>query len=326
MKRFRVYLVGSALLAWLIIPAVSFAAPRSGASFGGRVGFRSSGSGFSGGARNYSTGRSYGGGTNVFVTPGFGWGFGMSPFGWGGGGGFGLMGSLVMLGVVGFGAVMVMRAVRRAQRGGTVLPWGQGDGSDELDDEPRVAPGRAYVYKLQIGLGRSARGIRDRLTEFASSGDTSSEAGLSQLLGQTSLELLREKASIRYGAAEAAGPMNLTNGETRMNAFALAERSRFQVERVRGADGKVRKSDAAAAANGDVLEYVLVNIVVAARTQIDELKKVDDRESLEAALQALGGLSPQALLGLEVIWTPADADDALTETDLMTTYPHLRGL
>ena len=32
------------------------------------------------------------------------------------------------------------------------------------------------------------------------------------------------------------------------------------------------------------------------------------------------------LLGLEVIWTPADPEDSLTETDLMTTYPELRSI
>jgi uncharacterized membrane protein len=26
------------------------------------------------------------------------------------------------------------------------------------------------------------------------------------------------------------------------------------------------------------------------------------------------------------VWTPADPDDSMTETDVMTTYPDLRGL
>jgi uncharacterized membrane protein len=27
-----------------------------------------------------------------------------------------------------------------------------------------------------------------------------------------------------------------------------------------------------------------------------------------------------------VVWTPADPDDSMTETDVMTTYPELRSL
>ena len=106
-------------------------------------------------------------------------------------------------------------------------------------------PGRAYVYKLQLALGRSARGIQDRLTDFAARGDTSTEAGLATLLQQTALELLREKDSVRYAAAEARGPMSLTNAETAMNGVSLAERSRFQVERIRAADGRLARSEAA---------------------------------------------------------------------------------
>ena len=60
-------------------------------------------------------------------------------------------------------------------------------------DEAQVAPGRAYVYKLQVGLGRSARGVQQRLEQFATNGDTESEAGLAALLQQSALELCARK-------------------------------------------------------------------------------------------------------------------------------------
>ena len=43
-------------------------------------------------------------------------------------------------------------------------------------------------------------------------------------------------------------------------------------------------------------------------------------------LGELGGVSPDALLGLEVIWTPADPQDSLTSSDLLTGYADLRSL
>jgi hypothetical protein len=55
-------------------------------------------------------------------------------------------------------------------------------------------------------------------------------------------------------------------------------------------------------------------------------KALAAREALGEALSALGGVAADGLLGLEVIWTPADHDDALTESDLLVTYPHLRSL
>jgi uncharacterized membrane protein len=216
-----------------------------------------------------------------------------------------------------------VRAMRQAQAhrqtGGSFF-----HGND--DDEEDVLPSRAFVYKVQLGLGRSARGIRDRLAQFAAEGDTGSEAGLAHLLQQTALELLREKESIRHGSAEASGPFSLANGESKLGAMSLAERSRFQVERVRGADGGVRHSSAAPANSPEVLEYLMVTVLVASRLPLPRLRSLTTREELDAVLEELGSVPAQGLLGLEVIWTPADPDDALTESDLLLTYPHLRGL
>jgi len=305
MRRMAVVLTLSALL-----PSLALALPRSGGSFSGRSGFR-----FGGGlSRSNSPMRSSpgGGGSSFFFFPGFGWG-------WGGfGGGLGLMGNLVLLGALGLGAVAVMRALRRAGRMGAGSAWSSDDADQDMDE--------SYVYKVQIGLGRSARHVQDRLADFASQGDTSSEAGLAEMLHQTALELLREKDSVRYAHAEGSGPMSLTNGETRLGAAAMAERARFGIERIRVADGSVRRAQAAPAVGAEALEYLVVTIILATRVPLTRIKAVSDREGMEAALSELGVVPAQALLGLEVVWTPADPEDSLTETDLMTTYPDLRSL
>ena len=307
----------------VLLPALALAGPRSGGSFSGRSGFRSAPH-YSGGNRDY--GRStYGGGSgsHFIFLPGWGWG---SGYGYGGGGS--LLGTLVVLVAVGVGASMLMRAVRRSRTAG---PGGGGlsalfGPSSSSDDESLNLQGRAYLYKLQIALGRSARGIQDRLAVFAAQGDTSSEAGLAALLQQSALELLRNKDSIRYAAADGRGPMTLTNAETAMNAVSLAERSRFQLERVRVADGRAARSEAPAEEGKEALVMVVVTLVTASRTPLERFRAVSTPDELGALLTELGGLSQSGLLGLEVIWTPADANDSMTETDVMTTYPELRSL
>lgn len=300
----------------VLLPALALAGPRSGGSFSGRSGFRSGG-GMSSPGRSYSGGSHYGGGSHFFFLPGWGWGGGM---GYGSG-----IGTLFVLVAVGIGAAMVMRSIQRSRTagrgGGMAGLWGSPD-----DDEAAVVQGRAYLYKLQLALGRSARGVQDRLSDFASKGDTTSEAGLASLLQQSSLELLRNKDSIRYAAADGRGPMSLTNAETAMNGIALGERSRFQVERVRVADGRAARSDVAAEEGKEALEMVVVTLVAATRTPLDRFKPVATIDELSALLSELGGIAPSGLLGLEVIWTPADANDSMTETDVMTTYPELRSL
>jgi uncharacterized membrane protein len=168
--------------------------------------------------------------------------------------------------------------------------------------------------------------VQQRLAEFAARGDTSTEAGLASLLQETALELLREKDAVKYAGADGRGPMSLTNAETTMNSLSLAERSRFQVERVRASEGRVNTSTAAAEEGKEALELVVVTVVAATRTPLGNFKAVASLEDLEAVLHELGGISSDGLLGLEVIWTPADANDSLTEMDVMTTYPDLRGL
>ena len=317
MKRLAHFLALTSLVGLLGAPGLAEAGPRSGGSFSGRGGFRSAAPSYS---RSYSDGRTNFGGPNVVVVPSFGGGWWGGGYGYGLGGGFGrfsLFGPLMAAGMV----FLVVRAIRRSRLGGSD---GGVWGSDDL--RPAQTPDRAYVHKVQLGLGRSARDLQKRFESFAAEGDTSSEAGLANLLQQAALELLREKESIRYGAVEGGGPLSLTNAETKLNALALAERSRFQVERVRGADGKVRRSDAAATTSDEVLEYLLVTILVATRRPLPALAELKDREDLEAVLSELGGVPPEGMLGLEVIWTPADPDDALTESDMLVTYPHLRGL
>jgi uncharacterized membrane protein len=303
----------------VLSPALALAGPRSGGSFGGRLGFRSGGGmtaprSYSGGGSNYG----YGGGSHFFFLPSWGWGGG---YGYGGG----LFSTIFLLVAVGVGASLVMRAVRAARAGGgqrgMSSMWGSPD-----DDEAAAVQGRAYLYKLQLALGRSARSIQDRLSQFAAQGDTTTEAGLAALLQQSALELLRNKDSIRYAAAEARGPMSLTNAETAMNGVSLSERSRFQLERVRVADGRTARSDAPAEEGKDALELVVVTVVAATRTPLEKFRAIASADELAALLAELGGMSPDGLLGLEVIWTPADANDSMTETDVMTTYPELRSL
>jgi uncharacterized membrane protein len=318
MMRALRYLV---LVCMLVSASATLAGPRSGSSFGGLSGFRSSSGGLSrspaGGLSpsSYSGRGNYGGGSSFIFLPGFGWGYG-------GGCGMGGLGSLLLVGIVCLGAVMVVRSIRRAARRGALT---YGTNNDEYDDAAESVD-RSYVYKIQLGIGRSGRGIQKRLEEFASTGDTASEAGLAELLRQTALELMREKDAVRYGLVEPGGPYSLTNGEAKMNGAVMAERSRFQVERVRGAEGQVRRSDAAASVGSEALEFLVVTVLVATRRPLGGLQKLEDRSGLDAVLAELGAVPASTLLGLEVVWTPADPEDSLTETDLMTTYPEMRSM
>ena len=321
-RTFAAFLVVAlALAACLAGPGLAFAGPRSGSSFGGRLGFRSSG-GFT---PRSSSSYGYRGGNTFSYVPSFGWGWhpGWGFGGYGYGGGFGFPSLLVIAGL-GVGAFMLVRALRRQGTGSSGWGWG-GTGADGDGLDADLA--RGYVYRLQAALGRAGRGVQGRLAAVAEEGDTDTEAGLAALLQQTALELLREKDSIRYAGVAMAGPLSLTNAESQLNGWALNERARFQVERIRGAGQHLKRSDAPAEEGREALEFVVVTVVLATRTPVGgDWKGVAAEADVEALLRRMGEVGPDGLLGLEIVWTPADPDDSLTETDLMTTYPELRSL
>ena len=231
-----------------------------------------------------------------------------------------MFGTLIVMAVAGIAVASVVRSVRRG--GYAPSAWS----SDDDGYAPATAPGRAYIYRLQLAIGRSGRGVQERLATFAEQGDTATEAGLATLLQQSALELLREKDAVRYVGADGNGPMSLTNAETKMNSLSLAERSRFLVERVRAAEGRLSRSTALAEEGKEALELIVVTLIVATRAPLAHFKTVRSPEDLTALLSELGAVSPDGLLGLEVVWTPADPNDSMTETDVMTTYPDLRGI
>jgi uncharacterized membrane protein len=70
----------------------------------------------------------------------------------------------------------------------------------------------------------------------------------------------------------------------------------------------------------------VITVIAASRRPIVSTPEVTDPSQLQALLGELGAVPGDALLGLEVIWTPADPDDALTRDDLISTYPELRSL
>jgi uncharacterized membrane protein len=88
----------------------------------------------------------------------------------------------------------------------------------------------------------------------------------------------------------------------------------------------MHRATAAPEEGKEALEYVLVTLGLATRTPLNTFKPITSHTELDPLLAELGSVSSAGILGLEVVWTPADPGDSMTETDLITTYPDLRSL
>jgi uncharacterized membrane protein len=306
-----------AMIALVVTLFLSQGLPADAASYGGRMGggsFRSSPS------RSYSAPRSsggnYGGGYNRGYGGGMGGGssFFFMPSPWmffaGGGMGGGLFS--VMLFVVVAGA-----AVQAFQRY-------QGENGLEFGGNTSTVS----VGKVQVGLLADAKSLQEELNRIAASANTNSSAGLTKVLQETTLSLMRHPEYWAYAGGEVKQSSMLA-AETEFNRMALSERSKFLGESVSNVAGQIQSgSGAIAVSKGGELseqssEYIVVTLIVGAEGKL-ELPAINDAVDLRRALSLLGAVGSDRLLSLEVLWQPGSTDGVLTSDDMIEYYPKLK--
>lgn len=296
-------------IALIVVLAFGHADSALAARSGGRIG----GGSFRAPSRTYSAPRSYrspgGYGGGYYPGGGFGFPFLIPFFGFGGGFG-GLFSILLVLGLANF----LMRTLRNA-----------GAGSDEGSVEnPTVS-----VAQLQVGLLAKARHLQDDLNRMATTANTSSSAGLAQVLQEATLSLLRHPEYWHY-AASSTQQTRLLSAEQTFNQLALAERSKLSGETLSNVNSQISQSAPKAELAGsgalatDTMpgEYIIATVIVATQGKLN-LPKVTGTDELRQALSTLGSVSGDRLLALEILWTPQASGETLSADEVVAAYPNL---
>jgi uncharacterized membrane protein len=284
-------------------------AARSG---GGRIG----GGSFRAPSRPYSAPRTYAPPGGGYGYPGGGFGFPLiwSPFVFGGGGLFSI---LIFLAVANF----LVQSFRRSRE----------DNLEYGAMNPTVS-----VARLQVGLLASARELQADLDKIARTADTSSSQGLSQVLQETTLAILRHPEYWTH-ATSTMQQARLQAAENEFNRLALAERSKFSRETLSNVKNQLREASTDAVLTpttegGKVVypnqenepgEYIVATILAAVQGDL-KLPAIHSSENLRVALQQLGGVSSDRLMALEILWAPQAEGDVLTRDDLLLEYPDLK--
>lgn len=317
LKRFFVPRLLRPLMAIALVAILIFghATPALAARSGGRMG----GSAFRARpmpSRSYSrpSTPSYNRGPGGYY-PGGGFGFPfLLPFFTFGGGAGSLFSILIFIAIANF----LVSAFRRTREDGDSFV-----GSSESLDNPSVS-----INKLQIGVLAEARELQPELDKIAQLASTNSTEGLTRLLQETSLSLLRHPEYWAYGDATSE-TCRLVQAEAKFNQFALTERSKFQSEtlsNVKGELSSTRSTDNALMIKSELDapgEYILITLLVATQNKI-ALPNIQTSQDLKGALNLLGAVSSEQMLALEILWTPQVAGDTLTTDDLLESYPNLK--
>ncbi|XP_040937630.1 uncharacterized protein [Gossypium hirsutum] len=260
------------------------------AASGGRMGGRSFSSSSSS-SRSYSVPRNGGSRFSSYSAPYYA----PAPFG---GGGF-YMGPAVGVGV-GAGSSFFLILV-----GFAAFVLVSGFLSDRSESSVLTTSERTSVIKLQVGLLGMGRSLQRDLNRIAEVADTSTSEGLSFVLTDV-------KRSI-------------DDGEKRFNQLSIEERGKFDEETLVNVNNIKRQSTSSQKASGFSNEYIVITILVAAEG-MHKLPPINGSGDLKEALQKLASIPSSKILAVEVLWTPQNENDTLSERELLEDYPLLRPL
>ncbi|KAL4035793.1 hypothetical protein IC575_004500 [Cucumis melo] len=197
--------------------------------------------------------------------------------------------------------------------------------SDRSDSSVLTASEKTSVLKLQVGLLGMGRGLQRDLNRIAESADTSTPEGLCYVLTETILALLRHPDYCISGYSSMDVKRSIEEGEKRFNKLSIEERGKFDEETLVNVNSIKRQSTSSQRTSGFSNEYIVITILVAAEG-VHKLPTINGSGDLKEALQKLASIPSSKILAVEVLWTPQNENDTLSERELLEDYPLLRPL
>ncbi|KAD5960580.1 hypothetical protein E3N88_12052 [Mikania micrantha] len=199
------------------------------------------------------------------------------------------------------------------------------DRSDADDGSVLTATEKTSVLKLQVGLLGMGRTLQRDLNRIAEAADTSTPEGLSFVLQETTLALLRHPDYCISGYSSTDVKRSIVEGEKRFNQLSIEERGKFDEETLVNVNNIRKQSATSQRSNGFRNEYIVITIIVAAGG-VHKLPPINSSAQLKEALQKLASIPSSRIMAVEVLWTPQNENDTLSERELLEDYSLLRPL
>ncbi|XP_010414896.1 PREDICTED: uncharacterized protein LOC104700972 [Camelina sativa] len=179
------------------------------------------------------------------------------------------------------------------------------------------------VLRLQVGLLGSARTLQQDFNSLAETADTSTPEGLSYVLTEATLALLRHPDYCISCYSSVDVKPCIEEGEKQFNLLSVEERGKFDEETLVNVNSIKIRSSKIHRASGLNNEYIVVTILVATEGTL-KLETIKGSGDLKEALHKLGSIPSNKILAVEVLWTPQNDKDVLSERELLEDYPLLR--
>ncbi|EYU37053.1 hypothetical protein ABFS82_14G182700 [Erythranthe guttata] len=179
------------------------------------------------------------------------------------------------------------------------------------------------VLKLQVGLTAPERSLQKYLNQIAETADTSTPEGLHYVLTETALALLRYHDYCISARLSIDVTKNMEEGEKRLNQLSIEERGKFDEETLVNFNNMKKQSSTIRRPIDFRNEHIVVTILLAAEEKL-KLPCINNSKDLKEALQKLASIPSTTTKAVEVLWTPQDEYDTLSEEEMLRDYPLLR--
>jgi uncharacterized membrane protein len=182
---------------------------------------------------------------------------------------------------------------------------------------------------LNVPQKDSPSSILTFLNRLSRTARTDSRVGVSNLVSQVALELLRQRSSVFAASSKS---KHYNNGDTAQRDFsslAIKERSKFDREGISNYGGVDYVGEDYRLGSGSYSPQAtaaVVTIILAIDGDSTKLPTINSVADLEQALTriATDAKVDDCLRSAEVLWTPEDSRDTLSQTDVIADYPELR--
>ena len=225
-------------------------------------------------------------------------------------GGFSILWLMLIIFLIGFILVYLSQQSKTAnkQSGNQI--------ANERDND------RVTVSLLQVALSSAASGIQENLSQLSTNKDTETKSGLVTLMQESALILLRHETAWTH-VLSSSNSLDIEQAESAFNRLSLVERSKFSSETLSNIDGVLKTGTAKDNAGDDFADYVVVTLILGTADDNPLFDKIDTVEALKAALLEIASMRDDYLFKFELLWTPQQVEQYLTDEELLLEYTNI---
>lgn len=224
---------------------------------------------------------------------------------------------ILIVGILGFAIVSALKnsVTRSSSSSDGIVTYSTGN--KELDNNI------VTVSKIQIGLLSQAHAVQKQLTDLSLQIDTSTPEGLTELMQESVLALLRTPENWTHVSTSSKTVKSREEAEKLFNQISIEERTKFSAETLTNVKGKIRQLPQDIKPEQEPGTYIVVTLLIGTENDRPMFGNVYSSQDLKQALEKIAATPPEYLSVFELLWTPQSETESLTYDEMLSEYANM---